>query len=338
MRPLFLSFSSVSVREPSVNVRRATYVRMRRVVVSLVLGVLCGTMGMYSMNRLSKEQRPLEQPREPPFTVLGARWPQVLAEMSAEFDRQVVCKDAREIRLLVVVLSTPSKQGAELRKLARNSIYKNLSSNVTVRFVIGTKAVGGTDLSDLKKEQRKFRDLTMLSDLKEEYAGLARKVQATIQWSNKHQFDYLIKTDDDVILLVDNMLDALKDLGCPRDLFYGHFYSMKKVVRKNYRWMNPNWYICETYLPYCAGLGYVLGRQVVDALAKYGDNFKHTRLEDSTLGLWLAPFRITRKNDDDRFALGMSCAKNTIVSHQFKLNNFRKTTENLIKTGSLCTE
>ena len=286
-----------------------------------------------------KQLVPPDKPQDlnQPFTILSARWPHVLAQMSAEFDRQLSCKDTREIRLLFVVMSTPNRNGALLRDLARNSIYKDLPSNITVRYVVGTKAIKGTILSDLEKEQEKFQDLIMLNDLKDEYTALPMKVQYAIHWANEHaQFDYFIKTDDDVIVLVDNMLNALKELGCPRDLFLGHCYFRKKVAYKNSRWMNPTWYACKTFLPYCAGLGYVIGRQVVDALAKYSKNFKRTRLEDATMGLWLAPYRLTRKNNQEQFILGLTCGNDTIVSHQFMVSSFKKTTEALIKTGSMC--
>ena len=70
------------------------------------------------------------------------------------------------------------------------------------------------------KEQAKFGDLIMLKDHKETYNELPKKVQYVMQWADKYaQFDYLVKTDDDVIVLVDNMLNGLKDLGCPRDLW-----------------------------------------------------------------------------------------------------------------------
>ena len=69
--------------------------------------------------------------------------------------------------------------------------------------------------------------------------------------------------------------------------------------------------------------------------ARYGNNYKHTRLEDATLGLWISPYK---KNDRERFALEPSCSNVTILAHQSILNNFKKTTENLIKTGSMCTK
>ena len=271
-----------------------------------------------------------------PF-ILAARWPQILAQMSTEYDRQLNCKDIREIRLLFVVMSTPNHNGVLLRELARKSIYNNLAGEITVKFVVGTMGLEEKILSGLVKEQDEFGDLIMLNNHKETYNELPKKVQYVIQWANKYaQFDYLIKTDDDVVVLVDSMLKALKELGCPRDLYWGNCFLRKKVAYKKSKWVDPTWYFCETYLPYCGGLGYVIGRQVVQAIAKYGNNYKHTRLEDASLGLWMSPYRLTRRNDEKRFVLGLSCSNETILAHQYMLRNFKKTTENLIKTGSMC--
>lgn len=312
----------------------------RRCFVPLILGVFCGIILVGTVDfdpgwPWLKAHLPMENQ---PY-VLAARWPQILTQMSAEFNRQLNCKDIREIRLLFVVMSTPNHNGVLLRELARKSFYKDLAGEITVKFVLGTMGLEENIISDLAKEQGKFGDLIMFNNHKETYNELPKKVQYVIQWANKYaQFDYLIKTDDDVVVLVDSMLNALKDLGCPKDLYWGCCFFRKEVVYKKGKWVDPTWYFCETYLPYCGGLGYVIGRQVVQAIAKYGNNYKHTRLEDATLGLWISPYRLTRKNDDKRFALEPSCSNDTILSHQSILNNFKKTTENLIKTGSMCTK
>ena len=308
---------------------------MQQFFFPLTLGVILGTMLVrnFDVNSEWSEHLPaLDQP-----FVLAARWPQILAQMSAEFNRQINCKDVRDIRLLFVVMSTPTHNGVLLRELARKSIYKDLPAETTVKFVVGTIGLKENNLSDLAKEQAKFGDLIMLNDHKESYNELPKKVQYVMQWADRYaQFDYLVKTDDDVVVLVDNMLNGLKDLGCPRDLYWGLCFFRKKVEYKKGYWKDPSWYYCETYLPYCGGLGYVIGRQVVQAIARYGNNYKHTRLEDATLGLWISPYRLTRKNDEERFALKPSCSNVTILAHQSILKNFKRTAENLINKGSMC--
>ena len=311
---------------------------MQQFFIPLILGVIFGTMLVGNFDVDSewswlKEHLPaLDQP-----FVLAARWPLILAQLPADFNRQLYnCKD---IRLLFVVMSTPTHNGVLLRGLARKSIYKDLPAEITVKFAVGTLGLKGHILSNLVKEQAKFGDLIMLYNHKETYNELPKKVQFVMQWADKYaQFDYLVKTDDDVVVLVDNMLNGLKDLGCPKDLYWGCCFFRKEVVYKKGKWKDPTWYFCETYLPYCGGLGYVIGRQVVQAIARYGNNYKHTRLEDATLGLWISPYRLTKKNDEERFALEPSCSNVTILAHQSILNNFKKTTENLIKTGSMCTK
>ena len=304
-----------------------------KIFFPFTLGVILGTMLVRNFNSEWSEHLPaLDQP-----FVLAARWPLILAQMSAEFNHQLNCKDIRDIRLLFVVMSTPNHNGVLSRELARKSIYKDLPDEITVKFVVGTLGLNENILSNLVKEQAKFGDLVMLKDHKESYNELPKKVQYVMQWADRYaQFDYLVKADNDAVVLVDNMLNGLKDLGCPRDLYWGCCLFRNGVVYENGYWKDPTWYFCESYLPYCAGPGYVIGRQVVQAIARYGNNYKHSRLEDATLGLWISPYRLTRKSDRKRFTLNPSCSNLTILAHQRFLQDFKKTTENLINKGSMC--
>ena len=112
-----------------------------------------------------------------------------------------------------------------MRLLSRKlwSSYKIPPSfQVSVKFIIGTKRLLNHQISDLKNEQTNYRDLVLLDNHEDTYFQLTRKVKLALQWSVKNEpFDYLVKTDDDVIILLNNIVDALRKIDCPDNLYLG---------------------------------------------------------------------------------------------------------------------
>ena len=158
-------------------------------------------------------------------------------------------------------------------------------------------------------------------------------------------FDYILKTDDDVIVHLQNFATELIKLGCPNNLYWG--MPIVKTPDAEGKWKDTEWSrLCKTYLPYRAGLGYVIGWQVIKAAAMYGDHLKKLFLEDVSMGLWLSPYKLTRVgnywqfisgNDILQFIRGGNCPKDFIVAHQGSSKQFEVATTNLVKTGRYCT-
>ena len=79
---------------------------------------------------------------------------------------------------------------------------------------MGTKYIGTEALiKQLESEQREFQDLVLLADHVDTYYKLPSKVISSIQWAvENEQFDYLVKTDHDVIVFFDNIKKFIKRL------------------------------------------------------------------------------------------------------------------------------
>ena len=212
---------------------------------------------------------------------------------------------SRPIHLFVAVLSTTNR--AQTRLTARKTwmIY-NLPREMTttMRFMIGTNGLSEQQVEKLREEQMTYGDLVMFDTHNDTYRHLTKKVQLAIQWavSNVH-FDYLLKTDDDVIVHLRNFVTELIKLGCPDNLYWG--YHIVKTPDAEGKWKDTEWSrLCKTYLPYRAGLGYVIGWQVIKAAAMYGDHLKKLFLEDVSMGLWLSPYKLTRVSNYRQFISG----------------------------------
>ena len=245
--------------------------------------------------------------------------------------------DCHRLQLLFLVMSTPDDKGIRRRALARKAIYKDYSNQrITVKFVMGTKYIGTEALiKQLESEQREFQDLVLLADHVDTYYKLPSKVISSIQWAvENEQFDYLVKTDHDVIVFFDNIKKFIKRFGCPKNLYCGHCYSDKDVEYTG-KWNELNWVTCNKYLPYCAGRpGYVLGSKLVHSLAKYGHFLaRDFKSEDAAMGLWLAPFRFQLQHDP-LFSIRPSCEMNSYTIHQRR--RFKVVANKLIKSGKLC--
>ena len=250
------------------------------------------------------------------------------------------CNDTNLV-LFFMVMSTPDYKGAEARLLGRKSVFKNtpyfeeLRTEIIVRFVLATNGISQAQRNNLTDEQDTFKDLILLKDHEDTYYELTRKVQLSLQWAAKYMnFDYLIKTDDDVVILIRNMIVALKEMNCPKKLFWGHFYYKKKIETKG-KWTEKQWNLCEEFLPYPAGTAYVLERQLVNSIARYGQHLKsYYTSEDATMGLWVAPFKVETMHDE-RVRLLVTCStRNIIAIHHARL--FKKTARIMMKSGKIC--
>ena len=78
----------------------------------------------------------------------------------------------------------------------------------------------------------------------------------------------LRKADEDTFVDLARLIPELKKHGS--DLYMGYF-SGRARVKKSGPWAEPNWKICDYYLPNARGGGYVLGK---DAYTFIGRNFE----------------------------------------------------------------
>ena len=249
------------------------------------------------------------------------------------------CRENSTLRLAFTVMSSPDANGARRRSLVRGSwmpktAYKHPpAASITVKFVLGTKDLPKEQLHKLTAEHGRFGDFLLLPNLHDTYDQLAEKVRQAIQWADKNlQFDYLIKTDDDVLIRLDKMTDALRSMGCPERLFWGHFMTNIKMQQSG-KWKETKYHACSVYLPYVSGAGYVLGRQVVQIVNKYSEHLTRFTCEDVSMGFWLAPYNITRRHDK-RFHLRATCSDSAIQAHQG--SRLQRASVAVLRTGKIC--
>lgn len=116
----------------------------------------------------------------------------------------------------MIVLSTATPQGFVNRKMFRETTLKlfpsprNKAVIVKYRFIIGT-TVPAVEL-DLQQEHETTGDLLIVT-APDRGDSKSRKLYKAIEWANQFDFDYLVKTDDDVLVRMDTLSGELFKQG-----------------------------------------------------------------------------------------------------------------------------
>ena len=185
----------------------------------------------------------------------------------------------------------------------------NREPPVLMKFSIGTLGLSPSEIKKLADEDKAHGDLLLLGNLHDTYNNLTKKVLYSFFWADKNtNFSYLLKTDDDTYVFVDELykeVQRYRQDGVNK-LYWGHFnWKSKPITNKNSKWAESNWFLTDTYLPYAFGGGYVISADLIHNIATTADYVELYHNEDVSVGLWLGPFKIQRK-EDNRFITGIA--------------------------------
>lgn len=59
-----------------------------------------------------------------------------------------------------------------------------------------------------------------------------------------------------------------------KGLYWGYFDGRARVYL-NGKWEEKDWFLCDTYLPYTLGGGYVISHSIVDYIARNADFLRY---------------------------------------------------------------
>lgn len=142
--------------------------------------------------------------------------------------------------VLVLILSSWTSQGAEKRQLLRDSSLhwtgKESDTNIVYRFVVGqppSSRIQSWMGPKLVAESEKHHDVLVVPapDLQ---LDKSKKVYEALKWaSTSLQYDYLVKTDDDVFVRWDVIRKELATAGSRDDYWQGFVYRYGCLMRYN---------------------------------------------------------------------------------------------------------
>ena len=250
--------------------------------------------------------------------------------------RLAIAKPTRETKtrgyLVILIISAPDNKYRRI--VIRQTWAVNLPNMVRVFFVVGTKDLRHRKKFKLFKEQDRYADLILLPNLVDDYRKLTIKVIESMKWVNEHaQFDYLLKTDDDSYVRVGEILESLK-VKPAKMLYMGFFYERSDILDEG-KWAEPMRYICDSYVDYAAGGGYVLSFDLVAYIVDNSEKLKKFTNEDVAVGTWLAPLEVNMVHDE-RFRMSDYCTGDFIIFHPASTEEIKKLNKNLATNNTLC--
>ena len=135
---------------------------------------------------------------------------------------------------------------------------------IKVMFIIGTLSKGSYS-AELKEELSANNDLFVATNVTESYQTLRYKVLWGLTYSYQHyNFQYLVKTDDDVIVNLPVLIQALSNFK-PGLHYTGRCINTRGPLPQ--RWV------------YCSGGGYVLSRDLVGHMLHLPDSVHNSTKE-----------------------------------------------------------
>ena len=188
------------------------------------------------------------------------------------------------------------------RDLIRDTWYKGFrdSEDVMLRYIMGVNGLDDSQINRLHEENKTHGDIVFLDNFTEGIWALTNKTIALMKWATENvEFTYLMKCDDDTFVYVKNAVIELKHRPTTKGLYYGVIESKHKPIHDNRsKWVDLNWNISDTYLPFARGGCYILSEDLVQLLVRQSHHVKRHPLEDVAVGFWLAPFAHERRTDD----------------------------------------
>ncbi|XP_042381444.1 hydroxyproline O-galactosyltransferase GALT3-like [Zingiber officinale] len=227
----------------------------------------------------------------------------------------------KRLLMLVGVFSTANnfKQRMALRRSWMQ--YEAVrSGSVAVRFLIGFHKNKQVNL-ELWREAQTYNDIQMMPFV-DYYSLITLKTVATcILGAKILPAKYIMKTDDDAFVRIDEILSNLKRTAS-KALLYGQISFESSPHRdEDSKWfISPEEWPDEFYPPWAHGPGYIISRDIAKFIVQ-GHQERYLRLfklEDVAMGIWIQEYNRSAHEvnyvNDDRFH-NDGCEPNYILAH-----------------------
>ncbi|XP_044498380.1 hydroxyproline O-galactosyltransferase GALT3 [Mangifera indica] len=227
----------------------------------------------------------------------------------------------KRLVMLIGVFSTGNN--FERRMALRRSWmqYKAVrSGDVAVRFFIGLHKNKQVNV-ELWREAQAYRDIQLMPFV-DYYSLISLKTIAICIMGTKIlPAKYIMKTDDDAFVRIDEILSTLKEKASD-----GLLYGRISFESSPHRETDSKWYISKeewphaAYPPWAHGPGYIISRDIAKFIVQghHERNLRLFKLEDVAIGIWIEQFKNSGQEvhylSDDRF-YNAGCESNYFLAH-----------------------
>lgn len=222
--------------------------------------------------------------------------------------------------LFVLIFS--AVHNGEKREAVRSTwLRSGAQQSVVHRFAVGTKGLDDTVLHQLQAEHQRHCDMILLPSLADHYSNLAAKLKQSLVWVDQHYRPlYLLKTDDDSFVMLQELRAELQSRAVPHTSLYWGYMTEKGQVWRWGVWREDKWFLSKYYLPYAQGAGYVISGDLLHQLALSAHMLVEYVSEDVSMGVWLAPFVVKRCHESKiKPDLSSHCKNTDIITHYQKV-------------------
>ncbi|GAV71651.1 Gal-bind_lectin domain-containing protein/Galactosyl_T domain-containing protein [Cephalotus follicularis] len=194
------------------------------------------------------------------------------------------------------------------------------SGAVAVRFFVGLHKSSQVNF-ELWREAQAYGDIQLMPFV-DYYSLISLKTIAIcIMGTEILPAKYVMKTDDDAFVRIDEVLSSLKGKES-----HGLLYGLMAFESSPHREKDSKWYISEeewpqaSYPPWAHGPGYIISRDIAKFIVQghRRRDLKLFKLEDVAMGIWIEQFKNSGKNvqyiNDDRF-YNAGCESNYTLAH-----------------------
>lgn len=228
----------------------------------------------------------------------------------------------KRLEMLIGVFSTGNN--FERRMALRRSWmqYEAIrSGNVAVRFFIGLHKNKQVNFQ-LWKEAQAYGDIQLMPFV-DYYSLLTLKTVAIcILGTQILPAKYIMKTDDDAFVRVDEVLSSLKGKKVSNGLLYGliSFESSPNRDKDNKWYISAEEWPHKSYPPWAHGPGYIISKDIAKFVVQGHQQrvLQLFKLEDVAVGIWIEQFKEQGHKvqciSDERF-YNAGCETNYILAH-----------------------
>ncbi|XP_064629775.1 beta-1,3-galactosyltransferase 5-like [Lineus longissimus] len=150
----------------------------------------------------------------------------------------------------------------------------------------------------LKQEYEKHRDI-VIGDFRDSYGNLTLKAIYGFSWVLKNCPDarYVMKTDDDVIINVPNLLLTIEQNDLTGTIAGDCLGPVEPVRRKSSKWYaDHETYPLSNYPMFCSGTGYIMPKKVVQDIVTISKTIPFFHLDDIYIAFCITRLGYKRKS------------------------------------------
>ena len=191
----------------------------------------------------------------------------------------------------------------------------------------------------LSPELTEFNDMIILDHVTDEHETLTQRTLEGLEYiiNEKYDFSYVLKCDDDTFVDLNAVVSNLHATNWIQKLYWGDFVGGYTVLGEGI-YAEHEWFICDRYVPYAFGGGYVLSRDLVELIVQNARHLKQYKNEDVSLASWLTPYNFVRLHDQkfDTGSDSKGCMKPFIVAHRVNPDSMKRYYRSLKREGRMC--